>query len=408
MIILSLLICLLAAACFAGLETGLLAANQLIIYSRKERGVLHARAAEFLLLKPERLLSTTLIGTNTAVVTAAVLLNSTLRGLGLSWGSWLGGLSLSILFLLFAEIIPKSFFRRNADEVAVRLAPLLVFFYFLFLPVSILLNLLIRVLLLSSWGRGRSTKLPRSRDDLRLLVRLGGRESGLDAAERRLFDDIFAFRDTLAREVMIPLQQHPVCRTDTPLRELAKLALEEGRRFIPLYSDRADNLSGYVDARELLTARARTAGELMKKPVFYPETKRIPELLREMNSRKIEIVFLVDEYGILSGLLTPAQIAAEIVGFIPGAQPPPLEEIKTLAAGGFLIAGDADTEDVARSLGVSFPKGHYDTIGGFLCERLGEIPKPGVTFEENGLLFTVVDGDERRIGTIEIRKKGSR
>lgn len=134
------LMCTISSAFFSGLETGLLAADQLTLYLKKEKGISYARAADFLLLRPERLLGTTLIGTNISVVTAAILVASTLREQGFESVAWLGSLALIFFLLLFTEIIPKSFFRRRADTIAVRLAPVLVIFYFLFLPLAMILN----------------------------------------------------------------------------------------------------------------------------------------------------------------------------------------------------------------------------------------------------------------------------
>jgi putative hemolysin len=407
MIILELALFLLAAAFFAGLETGLLSADQLSLYLKKEKKIFYARAADYLLLKPERLLSTTLIGTNIAVVSAAILLSSHLHHLGLRWVSWLGTLGLSLVLLVFAEIVPKSFFRRHADTIAVRCAPVLTGFYFLFLPLGLVLNFLVRLVLFRNPRHER--KLPKSRDDLRLLVRLGTREYGLDKSEQRVFEDIFDFRDTMAREVMVPIHRHPVCAFAAESRELVEVAQRYGLRFIPVYRERADNIVGYVDMADLLWSqkppREAKTGDFMRQAVFYPETKKVPKLLLEMNSRRMDLVFLSDEYGAVSGLLTAADIAAEIVGFIPGAQLSGPEKVKTLEDGSFLIPGTMDIEDLAHDTGVVIRRGQYDTLGGFLCERLGKIPDIGDSFEENNILYEIIDRDERSIKTVKVSKR---
>ncbi|GAH05707.1 unnamed protein product, partial [marine sediment metagenome] len=130
--------------------------------------------------KPERLLGTTLTGTNIAIVTAAVLLSSSLRKTGLSWGPWIGGLGLSLVLLIFSEIVPKSFFRQRSESISIKLAPILLFFYFLFLPLTFLLNNIVNLALLIMGRRKSQSKLPQSREDLRLLVRLSSREAGLN------------------------------------------------------------------------------------------------------------------------------------------------------------------------------------------------------------------------------------
>ena len=403
------LMCSISSAFFSGLETGLLAADQLTLYLKKEKGIYYARAADFLLLRPERLLGTTLIGTNISVVTAAVLVASTLREQGFESAAWLGSLALILFLLIFTEIIPKSFFRRRADTIAVRLAPVLVIFYFLFLPLAMILNGIIKAILLFSSPKAKRSKLPQSRDDLRLLVRLGSRESGLDRTEHRVFEDIFDFRTTLAREVMIPMHEHPVCASTATIQEAVEISYTNGIRFLPVFEGRADNIIGYFNVESLLrldlkAKRRRGIRELMTEAVFYPDVKRIPDLFLEMNRRKIDVVFLSDEYGAVSGLITPAEIASEIVGFVPGEVFQQAEDIEVLAPGHYIVAGVADIEDLYHETGIPLKKSNYDTVGGFICEQLGRIPEIGTTYEHGGYLYTVLERDERHIIKIKITR----
>lgn len=403
------LLCTLSAAFFAGLETGLLSADQLTLYLKKEKGIYYARAADFLLLKPERLLGTTLIGTNISVVTAAIVVASTLRERGMESAAWIGSLALSLFLLIFTEIIPKSFFRRRADTIAVRLAPVLVVFHFIFLPLAVVLNGVVKGILLFSSPKARRSRLPQSRDDLRLLVRLGSRESGLDRTEHRIFEDIFDFRTTLAREVMIPMHEYPVCAGTATIQEAVEISYTNGIRFLPVFEGRADNIVGYFNVESLLRLDLKARGrrgirELMTAAAFYPDVKRIPDLLLEMNRRKIEVVFLSDEYGAVSGLITPAEIASEIVGFVPGEVFQQAEDIEVRAPGHYIVAGVTDLEDLYHETGISLKKSNYDTVGGFICEQLGRIPGIGTTYEHGGYLYKVVERDERHIIKIEITR----
>jgi len=404
-----LLLCTVGAAFFAGLETGLLAADQLTLYLKKEQGIAYARAADFLLLRPERLLGTTLIGTNMSVVTAAIVVASALRERGFESAAWLGSLALSVFLLIVTEIVPKSFFRRRADSIAVRLAPILVVFHFLFLPLAAILNGIVKAILLFSGRRTTHSKLPQSRDDLRLLVRLGSRESGLGRTEHRVFEDIFDFRSTLAREVMIPMHEYPVCSSIAAIEEAVQISYANGVRFLPVFEDRADNIIGYLDIEGLLRlelkARSRRQiRDLMNEAVFYPDVKRIPDLLLEMNRRKIEVVFLSDEYGAVSGLITPAEIASEIVGFVPGEVFQQTEDIEVLQPGHYIVAGVTDIEDLYHDTGIPLRKLNYDTVGGFVCEHLGRIPEVGEAFEHGGYRFQVLERDDRHIIKIEITR----
>jgi CBS domain containing-hemolysin-like protein len=405
-----LLLCAVGSAFFAGLETGLLAADQLTLYLKKEKGIVYARAADFLLLRPERLLGTTLIGTNICIVTAAILVASTLRESGFESTAWLGSLALSVFLLVVAEIIPKSFFRRRADSIAVRLAPILVVFHFLFLPLAIILNGIVKAILLFSGGRTTRSKLPQSRDDLRLLVRLGSRESGLGRSEHRVFEDIFDFRTTLAREVMIPMHEYPVCASTSTIEEAVQISYASGIRFLPVFEGRADNIIGYLNVESLLQLELKAKSrrrirDLMTEAVFYPDVKRIPDLLLEMNRRKLEVVFLSDEYGAVSGLITPAEIAAEIVGIVPGEVFQQTEDIEIVGPGHYILAGVTDIEDLYHDTGISLRNLNSDTVGGYICEQLGRIPEIGAVFEYGVYRFEVLERDDRHIIKIEVTKE---
>ncbi|MBN1412466.1 MAG: HlyC/CorC family transporter [Spirochaetales bacterium] len=404
MILLAILLCIIFASFFAGMETGLISADQFLLYTKKEKKIPYAMAADFLLLKPERLLSTTLIGTNIAIVSAAVFLKSFLRDAGIPvWGTWFASLSLSIVLLIFSEIIPKTFMRRYADSITVRLAPVLVVFYFLFLPLAVFLNALVNVILFV-FRQHKVKRMPKSREDLRMLLKLMSREAGIRLPDLRVLDDIFNFKEKMAREVMIPYFSIPDCSVESGINNLISLFQKSKARFFIIYTGRSDNIVGYVDIEDLLVKQANSIDEYIRPAVYYPETKRIPDLLLEMNRKEQEIAFLSDEYGIISGMITPDEIASEIVGYIPGENGKYDEEIIEIDKGVYHVPGITDIHELQDVTGIKIKKGSFDTIGGFICERLGEIPGFGKVFEEDGISYKVIDRDDRHIKMVEIKK----
>lgn len=395
---------IIAAGFFAGIETGLLAADQLSLFSKREKGIFYAVSAHFLLIKPERLLSTTLIGTNISVITAAVLLKSLFTEQGFPfWTSWFGSLGLSLVLLVFAEIVPKSFFREHSDTVSVRCAPLLAFFYFVFLPVSVFLNSFVKLLLIILRQK-RIRRLPRSREDIRLLIKLINREAGIVLNNQRFIDDIFDFKETMAREVMTPFHEIPVISITRRIDDVIEICEKERTRNLAVFSGRTDNIIGYIDVRDLLKTHAQSIGDIMIKAYFYPDTKHIPELLRAMIKRKQDVVFLSDEYGGISGKISRDDIASEIVGYIPMEESKKEKDIKRIAKNIFHISGTTDLEDLYNETGLRIEKGVYDTIGGYICAKTGEIPEKGVIFKERAFSFKILDRDERHIILIEMQK----
>jgi putative hemolysin len=403
-IIMGIAICIVCAGFFAGMETGLITANQMVIYQRREKGHWDARCAHFLLRKPDRLLATTLIGTNAAVVTATILLITLLRGLSApAYLEWAGVFALTLVILVFAEIVPKSFFRAFADSVTLRCVPLLAVFYVVFLPLALLLNTLIRVLLFMM-GRHRQTKkLPRSREDLRLLLRLRTREMALPPEDQRLIDDLFTFPETKAREVMIPIHRSPLCAVELPPAEAVALAMEASARFLPVYARRSDNIIGYLDIEDLLCSPPAGLRPVMQEAVFYPETKRIPGLLLEMNQRNLDLVFLCDEYGLISGLITRTEIISDIAGS-PSRDNGGNDAQSKDAADRFIVSGTMSIDDFSEQTGITVEKGGYDTVGGYLCEKTGEIPKIGAIYASGNAVFKILDRDKKQIKKVEVQK----
>ncbi|MDC7220774.1 MAG: hemolysin family protein [Spirochaetales bacterium] len=402
MILLIELICLLVASFFAGMETGLLSADKLKIYSQKEKKVIWAQSAHFLLEKPERLLGTTLIGTNVAVVTSSVVLNNYLRTRYSATTAVIGSLVLAVIYLLFSEIIPKTFFRRYADTVTVKLTPVLRVFFFFFFPISFILNTVVKVLLFLLGQKQGSRKLAHSREDFRLLMHLSGRESGFGYDEFKTIDDILDFDSTLAMDAMIPLHQISLYDIKSSPSELITEGELTNHRYLPVYRDRVDNIIGYVDVEDFCYGENLSAEQILHEPTFFPEVKPLSELLEIMVTQSLALVFLCDEYGGISGIITHQKIASEIVGSIPGNTHTVKEDVIQLDEKVFLASGNTDLQHLSHILGITIPKGHNQTLGGYLCEKLGLIPASGTDWDEGKARYIVVDADKLHIRNVRI------
>jgi len=403
MIFLFLFICLLSAAFFAGMETGLLALNRALIQEKKERGVLYAGAVEYLLSKPERLLGTTLIGHNIANVTAAVLLTNHFERLGYESYTWIGIIAMTFIFLVFDDFIPKSFLRTHANSIAARLAPPLIGFYLLFLPLYLILNNIVKAILFFTGRYHAEREELRTKRDLRFVVNLTGKEAGLPENDQRMIEDILHFRDQIAREVMVPFHKLPVLSKNQETGDAAKLAMETGYRFIPVSLRRTDNMVGYVDTMELLWRDDKQVESVTRAASFYPETRSIPDLLLDMNRKEEQVAFLVDEYGGVAGMLTPSQIIADIIHFTPeeGAID---DGISLRDTGEYVVSGDVDLEELSLALGIQFKRSHTSTIGGYLGEQIGIIPEENAEYREGGYIFLIDGRTERRIQQIIVKR----
>ncbi|MBN2509257.1 MAG: HlyC/CorC family transporter [Spirochaetales bacterium] len=397
------LLCLGFSSFFSGMETGLLSADKLKIYSKKQEGRYWARTVDFLISKPERLLGTVLIGNNIANITSAIVLTNYLRQTYSIAAAAAGSLVLTVLLLLFGEILPKTFFRRYADTVTVRLSVILRVFYYLFLPFSFLFNAVVTVLMFFFGQKGSGDKMPRSRDDFRQLMHLSSREAGFGYDDYRTIDDILDFAETLAIEAMIPIHKYPVFHVNTKAMEIIRASGQTGQRYFPVYAKRTDNIVGYIDTQDFALPGKESAADILKPPAFYPEVKPLPDLLDAMVENGLDVVFLTDEFGAISGLMTHQEIASEIIGAIPGNVHTEKEPIIRLDDGAFIASGDTDLEHFAHATDIKLTKNNNETLGGYLCEKMGVIPPVGTEYQEGPVLFTVLDGDQRVIGRVRIQ-----
>ena len=313
-----------------------------------------------------------------------------------------GSLVLTIVYLLFAEIIPKIFFKRYANTITIRLAPVLHIFFYIFFPFSLLLNIIVRFLMILMGQKNIDGKIPRSRKDFRLLMHLSSRESGFGYDDYRTIDDIMDFGITLASEAMIPLHKYPVFHINTKPEEVVRVAGQINQRFFPCYSKRTDNIVGYIDIQDFCYPENNSIKQILRSAVYFPEVKPLPELLDSMVEEGLEVVFLSDEYGGISGIVTHQQIASEIIGTIPGDLHTLKDDIITLGKKVFIASGDTDLEYFSHVIDVEMNKGTNETLGGYLCEKLGIIPQTGKIFHEGQLKYTILDGDERAISRIRV------
>jgi CBS domain containing-hemolysin-like protein len=211
----------------------------------------------------------------------------------------------------------------------------------------------------------------------------------------------------MAREVMIHIHRTVACPFDMPVARIAEQALTADVRFVPIYRHRLDNLLGFVDVEALVTAPSLELNDLLQEPVFYPDTKSILNLFVEMSGRGLPVVFLSNEYGRVSGVITPHEIVAEIVGTRPGSRGADRNEIERQEDGSFLVAGVADVEDFRHLTGISLKSGPYDTVGGFILTELGRIPVVGEVLNTPGADFEIVGCDDVHIKEIRVAPRAA-
>ncbi len=246
-------------------------------------------------------------------------------------------------------------------------------------------------------------------EEIEAFIEVGEQEGLLEEGERHLIRGVFDFGDRVVREVMTPRTNMVAVSHEATLGELRDLVVREKHSRIPVYRDSIDNIVGILLVRDLLAILGRMPDEtpitsLVNPALFVPETKRIAELLRELQRRRSHLVIIVDEYGGTAGLVTIEDLVEEIVGEIQDEHEAEEDSIVQQPDGSLQVAGSADIERVAELLGAELEDEEFETVGGFILSVLGHVPQAGECFVHGGLEVEVLEADRRRSHRAHIRR----
>jgi putative hemolysin len=247
-----------------------------------------------------------------------------------------------------------------------------------------------------------------SDEEIEAFIDVGTREGILEPEQGEWLWSIVDFRDTQARSVMTPRIDMICAPVDATLDALAERFVESGHSRIPLYQDSIDHVVGVLHIRDVLRAirlpEAPAPRDLIKPPLFIPETKPLGELLKELQARFQQVAIVVDEYGGTAGLVTVEDLLEEIVGEIMDEHEALVAELEPLEGGAYRIDGRAHIELLDELFEVEIEDPEYETVAGLIFSALGHVPQPGETVDRFGLRFTVEAVADRRIQTVKVEK----
>jgi CBS domain containing-hemolysin-like protein len=396
--------CLIATMFFSAAEMAFIAADRLRLRHLAEAG--SATAARYLeaFRHPERSLSTAMMGVTIAhIIAASVATWALLDRLG-HLAPILVTLVLTPVMLVFGEIIPKAVAREWATVLILRLYRPLTWASALLAPFVAVAHAVVSAVL-RPFGAGRAdTRQFVSREELKALLQLEPGEADVTTQEAEMIDKIFDLGETTVREVMVPLVEVALLSEDASPDDAIRLIQQRGFSRIPIYRERETSVVGVVAAMDLLSrgAEVRTIAALMRQPYFVPETKRIDDLLREMQRHRIHLAVVVDEYGGSTGIVTLEDIVEEIVGEIQDEHDRTPASVDRLPDGSYLVAARMNIDELNEALDWTLPKQDYETVAGLVLATLGRIPRAGEQVPVPGYTITVMEADARRVGTVKI------
>lgn len=329
---------------------------------------------------------------------------------GSSWIS-LGIIVISIGFsvVVFGELVPKSLALRFAEPVALRVvSPLQIFAAIFRYPVK-LLTFASNIFLAPFKDSTSFSESRISEEEFKLMLEEGTKTGVIDKTEHELIESIFEFTDTTAKEVMIPRPDVVALSIDTPREKIVKIVLEEGYSRMPVYKGTIDTIIGVVYTKDLLGLLEYrdliVLQDVIRPAYFIPETKKISQLMRELQQQKLHMAVVVDEFGGPEGIVTMEDILEEIVGEIHDEYDEELKDVESSADGSFLVNARMSIRDFNERFRGDVPENdEYETLSGFLNKLSGRIPELNEELSHKNLLFAIVKKSHRRIRLVKVKK----
>ena len=397
------------------LLSGFFSSSETALFSISKVKALHiakdgSRSGQLILSMKEdshTLLTTILIGNNlvnigaSAIATSIALSYFKSNAVGIATGI------MTMLILVFGEIFPKSFANHNNILVARIVIYPLFWLSKLFFPLIYLLNFIPKL-----HGTADSSSETVTEDELMTMVEVVEEEGEIKEEEKEYITNIFEFDDTSCSEIMTPRADMFVLDVSQDM-DIKKI-LETGFSRIPVIEDSIDNIIGILHVKDLFASFQKASEsdtsldikQIMRKPYFIPESKKLDSLLQDFKQKKNHIAIVVDEHGGISGITTLEDVVEEIIGEIIDETDRMTPDIVRLKGNKWFVVGKIDIDDLNKELDIKIPESStYDTFSGFFLEQIGHIPRSGESIIINKWTATVKDMDGNRIQSFIIKKE---
>lgn len=370
------------------------------------RGALLVKVAQ----NPRPFIAVTLLLMLTGEVTATVVIASLMLRSGLSVPVVLATVLMIFVVFQLVELAPRSWVLERPDQVMLLSARPVYWLGSALGPLVGFLVALNRVFMLILPGRGLPKGPLTSEEEIKTIIEMAESEEVIEAEEAEMIHSIFQFGDTVVREVMAPRPDMIVAEAGAPLDEVLDLCLKHGFSRIPVISQNIDNVVGVVYAKDVVkrlrngSRRVRKAAEVAREPMFVPESKKVIELLREMQQHKSHMAIVIDEYGGTAGLVTMEDVLEEIVGEISDEYDRDEPSITNIDEATMRVDARVSIDELNELLGTELPNSEWDSVGGLVGGTLGRVAAEGDKIRLDQIEFEVEKIKGRRIRKVLIHR----
>ncbi len=409
-----LVVCLGLSGFFSASETAFIALPRARLMHLVRSGRPGADRVSHIIQRPERFLATVLLGNNLVNTAAAAL--ATVLALNLITNQGLSVLAatagVTTFLLLFGETVPKNIAWRRSEKVAFAVSRPIRLVELTLSPVVTLLQLFSTM---TNRALGISASTPQiGEEEIRTMIAAGAQTGAVDAGEAALLEKVFRFGDRQIREIMTPRPEIIWIENGDNLERFLEVYSEHTHTRFPVYEESMENVLGVLSVKDILSGMEGLKGEAsgpvtkdLRPAFFVPETKSVSETFNVMREGGHSVVLTVDEFGGIAGLATLKQMMAVIVGQMGDEGSAPEETVTALGRDAFLMDAGLAISDINEELGLGIPEGDYQTLAGFILDRMGRIPDVGDALEFGDLRFTIRTMERVRIEEVELRRLNS-
>jgi Mg2+/Co2+ transporter CorB len=404
-------LCVALSAFFSASETALTAASRARMHALEKNGDRRAALVNRLLASRARLLGTMLLGNTLVNIGSSALMTSILVAVAGARGALYATGLMTVILLVFAEVMPKTVAINYPDRTSLLVARVISFFVAIFGPVLIGVEMLVRGFLkVAGIDTSRRHSILSGHEELKSAVDLLHREGGVGRSDRDMFGGLLDLRDLEVSDVMVHRTKMLALNADLPSQDLIGEVVAAPYSRLPLWRGQPENIIGVLHAKDLLRALDAAGGEVKDfnvesialEPWFVPETTPVQDQLQAFLKRKTHFALVVDEYGVVMGLVTLEDILEEIVGDIADEHDLFVQGVRLMSDGSAIVDGSVPIRDLNRAMAWDLPDEEATTVAGLVINEARAIPEPGQVFSFHNFRFEVLRKTRNRIASLKI------
>ncbi len=401
------------SAFFSGSETGLTTASRARLNELEKRGSKRATMVLKLTAMPERLIGALLLGNSLANITASAVATAALVKVFSGAGAVIASVIMTVLILIFAEVMPKTYAIAYPDRVATAVAPIMRLIVAVFAPIVMTVEYIVKkTLMLFGVDTSNVDGILSAHDEIRGAIDLHLKEGTVVKKDRDMLGGILDLQDLEVADIMVHRTKMIMIDGTEPINAVIQQVFKSGNTRLPVWRDNPDNIIGVLHAKNLFAAIQENAGDsskvkledILSPPWFVPDTRPLTDQLNAFLRRKTHFAIVVDEYGEVQGLITLEDIIEEIVGDIKDEFDAVTTGVRKQQDGSYNIEGTVPLRDLNRSFEWSLPDEEVTTVAGLVIHEARMIPEAGQVFTFHGFRFEVLKKRKQQLALLNVMK----